>query len=318
MKAILKVFGVSSIAIILMLVSLNFPSVNPDAIVVPTEKIQGMGLEIPKAMSDIEITQDQLKLNHEVIQYKIFFYENDTINISMHMALLQKDMKEKAFLVMLTNGTKSIIPYETDMLFLFYVPLYLIDITIPTRRFCFGKPLLFLFTKKINIGLERGFSKDISVKKNDTWYLTIAVLSQTEGDITIKFKSQHQTMQIQQTQRQGNLDFYSSYNNGFSGRYYGFKFFIFGCSFAKNTHKLIKTTTGSIIHFISAGHSKGTIQVQGPNGIAYSDDTREISTYTYHGNETGQWVFSANGRSFLWKHGIILFYIDIDPHFQYT
>jgi hypothetical protein len=318
MKMIMKHIGVLFIAIILLLISFYFPNMNLDAIPSPTDNIQNTGLEISEIKDSIEINQDDLQLNHEVVQFKIIFHDSDTINISIHMSLLQKDMQEKAFFIMLTDGTKSLISVDTDMLLLFYVPLSIIDITTPMRRLCFGKPLLYLFSNKINLGLQKITTNVVSAKKNDTWYLTIAVLTKTEGDITIKFKSQHQSMEILQTQRHSNLDFYSSYNNGFSGKYFGIKFFIFGFSLAKNINKQIETKTGSIIHFISAGHTKGDINVQGPNEIAYSDDKRFITTYTYHGNATGQWVFSANGRSFLWKYGIILFYIDIDPHFRDT
>jgi hypothetical protein len=228
------------------------------------------------------------------------------------------NIQKKVFFLMLTDGNRSILPQQIDMLYLSYVPMVTIDITARNNRFTIGQQFITVLLQKVRFGLEKTLATDVMVKKNTVWYLTIAVLTPAEGDITVKFASQHQSMELQQIERHRNLELFSAYDNDFSGTYFGVKLFVFGLSFAKNLNKKIETTKGSIIHFTSGGHAKGNIKVQEPNGKIFSDDTRFITVYTYHGNQTGLWSFTANGRSFRWKYGITLFFIDIDPHFRYT
>jgi hypothetical protein len=320
MRTITKIIGLSLIIPTIILVCIYNSDVNPKEVLLPNDSIKNMGLEQDDNEKTIEITQKDMQLNHEVIQYKIVFHNDDTINVSIHLLLENKNIQKKVFFLILTDGNKSILPAQTDMLYLSYVPMTTIDVTTRNNRFSVGQRLINTILQKGRFGLEKTLKEDRSVKKNDTWYLTIATLTSAEGDITVTLTSQSksQSMELLQMERHSKLELYSAYDNDFSGTYVGMKLFFFGCSYAKNLNKCIETTSGSIIHFVSGGHFRGDITVQQPDGTITSNNNRFAATYTYHGNTTGQWSFSANGWSILWKHGITLFFIDIDPHFRYA
>ena len=282
------------------------------------ESIKKLPSESDTNQKTIELTQTDMQLDHEVIQYKIIFHEKERINVSIHLFLRQTGMENKVFFLMLTDGNKSILPNQVDMLYLSYVPMGLIDITTKNSRFIVGQHLVKRILQQLQIGMEKTIKADRAVMKNDAWYLTIAALTPAEGDITVKLSSLHESMECIQLERHTNLELYTAYDTDFSGTYLGMKFFLFGCSYAKNLARHIETTTGSILHFASGGHSRGKITVQHPDGSISSNDDRFLATYTYHGNETGHWGFTANGWSLRWKYGITLFVIDNDPHFRYS
>lgn len=123
-------------------------------------------------------------------------------------------------------------------------------------------------------------------------------------------------MEITQIDRHNNMGFYTSINNDFDGKYFGFKFIPylpFGLSIAKNLQKEITTTNGSIIYFNSAFHRKGQISIE-TQGETATNNKKNSASIIYCGNQTGTFKFSASGVGFPWKHFVTLFYVDINPH----
>ena len=263
----------------------------------------------------IEITQQEIQLDYEVIQYKIIFHEDDTINVYLYGQILSKSLGEKLFLISITDGRDSIIQ-KIDKnhyhIFLIHLPVGRFEITTPRFKFVGKLPLIF---KLRNVGLKDYCIGDVDVKKNDTWYLTIAVVSQKETDIQIKLKSENKSMELLQIERHSKLGFYSANHNDFDGKYYSISYGGFGITYAKNLNKKIETTDGSFIYFSSISHKKGDVKIQTPDKTILSSNNKKVIQYIYIGNNTGVWSFTANGRNLLgFKYMIILFYIDINTY----
>jgi hypothetical protein len=271
----------------------------------------------------IIVDQAQIQLNHEVIQYKIIFHQNDTINVSTFLALQQfgRDYDPQACLLILANGTTSIFR-KSNVSFLFYVPsAILFDATLFGHRITFGGRLFFklLNHTRYRIGISRYLSNDAEVKKGDVWYLTMAVFHSKPGEqmkLALTSLSSSPSMELIQLNRHTNIGFYSSLDNDFEGRYMGVKlpFLPFGFSVANNLHTEVLTTKGSFLYFCSVGHAKGRMKVHTPDNKTYLNVNNKISLFFYYGNLTGRWEFSASGIGFPWKHLVMLFYADIDPY----
>jgi hypothetical protein len=273
----------------------------------------------------LKIDQKNLSLDHEVIQFKIIFHENDTINVTTMMILQQtgKDFEPRACLLILTNGSSSIFDEEQVSL-LYDVPFGLLfDATILGHRIAIGGRLfhkLLTFTR-LRIGTSRQLYKNAEVKNGDVWYLTLAEFnSKPEEELKIVFRSltSSPSMELVQGDRHTDIGFYSALDSDFEGRYMGFKlpFLPFGFSVAKNLHKEMVTSRGSVVYFCSVGHARGRIEVEAPNNKTYVSVNDGIIIFSYAGNLTGTWNFSASGVGFPWKHMVVLFYADVDPHLQ--
>ena len=285
--------------------------------------------EIPlvpiKKYNTISIDQEQLDLNHEVIQYKIILHKDDTVNVSLNMIVQQTgiDFEPMYSFIMITDGNKSIFKNST----LFYtmdVPVgSIIDTNLFGKRICIGGKLFnrLLMKTRAHIGSACYYTENIKVKNNTIWYLTIAQFDNAHKEIlTIAIKSKNKEMEIVEIERNKNMNFYSSYDNDFEGRYFGFRllpYLPFGFSIAKNLKKEVTTTKGSIICFSSMFHRKAQLSMEIENETFTNANTR-YATCVYCGNQTGTWKFSASGIGFPWKHLVYLFYIDIDPHFRYA
>jgi len=189
----------------------------------------------------ISIDQEQLDLNHEVIQYKIIFHKDDTVNVSLNMIVQQTgiDFEPMYSFIMITDGNKSIFKNST----LFYtmdVPVgSIIDTNLFGKRICIGGKLFnrLLMKTRAHIGSACYYTENIKVKNNTIWYLTIAQLDNAHKEIlTIAIKSKYKEMEIVEIERNKNMNFYSSYDNDFEGRYFGFRllpYLPFGFSIAK-------------------------------------------------------------------------------------
>jgi hypothetical protein len=317
---------VSGIVVIVVIPLLFFINTNTDHNITPLiENNSENEPEDNHYQSLISIDQNELRLNHEVIQYKVIFHENDTINVSASLVLQQlgKDFEPQACLLILTNGTASVFK-KSNVSFLFYVPSpILFDVTIFGHRIAFGGRLFFklLNHTRYRIGINRELYDDVQVKKGDAWFLTIANFNSKPGEkLTVDFTSlsSSKSMELVQIDRHTNIDFYSALDNDFEGRYMGFKipFLPFGFSVANNLYKEVITSRGSVVYFCSAGHAKGRIKVAAPNSKVYLNANNKMASFTYCGNLTGSWNFSASGFGFPWKHMVVLFYADVDPRIK--
>jgi len=273
----------------------------------------------------VVIDQKQLQLHHEVVQYQVVFHENDTINVSAVMALQQlgTDLTPQASLFILSNGTASIVEKST-VSFLFHVPSALFfDATVLRHRFAFGGRFFFklLNLTRFRIGASLAKYEEVPVKKGDIWFLTIAVFASKPGEVlTIVFRSLSSSlsMELVETERHTNIGFYSALDSDFEGRYVGFKLPLlpFGFSRADDLCKEVTTSKGSLLYFCSVGHVKGRLKVEAPNQKFYLNTNDNMAVFSYCGNLTGRWNFSASGFGFPWKHLVFLFYVDVDPHIR--
>jgi hypothetical protein len=323
MNAKITAFGILIIIVVPLLFLINTNTIHQDA---PASTISSdIEKEDGLYSNHIIVDQKELRLNHEVIQYKVIFHENDTINVSASLMLQQsgQDFRPRACLLILTDGTASIFE-ESNVSLLFYIPsAILFDTTIFGHRIAFGGRLLFrlLNHTRFRIGVARQLYKDAQVKKDDVWYCTMAEFNSKPGEklnITFTSLSSSSSMELVQLDRHSNMGFFSALDNNFDGRYIGFKlpFLPFGFSVANNLHKEIVTSRGSVVYFCSAGHAKGRIKVEAPNNKTYLNLNDEIALFTYCGTWTGSWNFYASGIGFPWKHIVMLFYADVNPHIK--
>lgn len=273
--------------------------------------------------SHIALDQKDLKLDHEVIQFKIIFHEKDTINVSVQLAIEEMFREPTACLMMITNGSTSIFGNTTVLSFSYLPTGTIVDTTIFHYRFIFGGKLfhkLLSFTR-FRIGQAVKLSKNVQVQSGDVWFLTMVELNSKLGEeLKVAFRSlmSFSSMELVQLNRSSNLGFFSSLDNDFEGIYMGFKipFLPFGFSIAHNLHKEVILLKGGLINFASVGHRKGKITVEMPNGKIYTNPNKMVAIFSYCGNQTGTWKFSASGWGFPWKHVVVLFYIDVDPHIK--
>lgn len=247
--------------------------------------------------SYIELDQSDLKLDHEVVQYRILFHENDTIKVNAHLGYRVIDTETVAYLLYLSNGIDTLI----EPLIMLHEPV--------------GGKLRY---KILNVGKDKDLSATKSVENGDVWYLTIGVYNSKKEEITVSFESELNSMELIELDKHSKIEYFSVWNRkDFSGFYFGVKLFIlpFGFSIARNIEKSITLNDGAIIWFMSIGHLIGNIKVNTPYGN-YNDNRNPFAEYRYAGNQTGTWTFKASGIGFPFKHAIILFYADINPHIQ--
>jgi hypothetical protein len=315
---------ISGIVLIISILLLIFMNVKTEHHVDPDRPIISKTAQKDIPFHDnIIIDQNELQLKNEVIQYKVIFHKNDTINVTAFLMLQQteKDFEPQACLLMLTNGTENIFE-NSNISFLFYIPSALLfDMTVFGYRIALGGKLFFRFLNhtRIRIGVTKHLSNIVRVKNGDIWYLTIAEFNCKPGKkITVTFKSLSSSSSIELIQMERHMDIGldSALDNDFEGRYIGCKlpFLPFGFSIADNLHKEIVTSRGSIVYFSSMGHLKGKIKVEAPNNNTYINDNNKIAIFSYLGNWTGNWNFFASGIGFPWKHNVILFYADVNPY----
>lgn len=262
----------------------------------------------------IAITQSELHLDHEVVQYKILFHDNATIKADARAVYLLRDLNPVAYLFYTSDGEKLI---ENCSFFCTHEPSGMIlDISTKRNHFQIGGRLIY---KLLRIGHEKKTSTTFSVSSGDNWYVTIGVYrSIEEEEITLRLKSDKPCMELVPLERHDKIGYFSGWKNEFdSGVYRGFRFLPFlpfGLSFADNFKKTITTTRGGIFSFSSMAHLKALLTVRSPDGKIFTDNRRGIIAFNYAGNLTGNWEFKASGFGFPMKHAVSLFYADVDPH----
>ncbi len=262
----------------------------------------------------IALDQSELCLDHEVIQYNIVFHVNATVKVDGCIGYIIRDLQPVAYLFYLTDGEQLLVNYS----YCAHVPSgTILDITTRRNHFKIGGRI---FYRMLNIGRKDTFDKTFSVHAGDTWYLTIGVYcSIGEEEVFVNLKSTSPCMELIPLERHDNIGLFSSWDNGFSGAYFGVRmmpFLPFGFSFADNVKKEITTTRGTVVSFLSVAHRKGETVVRAPDGTLYVNNDRGAAGFIYYGNLTGVWIFKASGIGFPWKHIITLFYTDVDPHIR--
>ena len=261
----------------------------------------------------LDISQRDLCLNHEVVQYKILFHDNTTVKVRGRIAYIIRDLKPVAYLFYLTDGETRLVNFS----YCIQNPVgTLLDVTTKSNHFVVGGKLLY---RLVNFGRDVSIDKKFSVISGDEWYLTIGVYRSIKTeDLFFKLESDKPCVELIQIERHDNIGYFSSWNNDFCGTYIGFRllFLPFGLSFADSLEREITTTRGTILSFSSVGHLKGKIVVRFPDGSLYTNNRRWAAGFIYEGNKTGTWSFRAWGIGFPWKHVVSLFYADINPHFK--
>jgi hypothetical protein len=260
-------------------------------------------------------SQEKLQLYHEVVQFEIKFYQNDTVNVAVYMYVSYVDRTITSNYFLLTNGTQPIMTPRS----LFFIPDRKFEFVTPTMKLSIGRfwviKLLNERQGRIRIGSYCNESHQFDVHPGDTWYLTLAVPTSSElSGFNVTIQSLNDSMEINQLTRNSDLGLFAASYNQFSGTYYAIKFGVFGGLSVCNINKEIATQTGSIIDFAIAAHRKGTATVVLPDGEVKSNNDRGYIRFMYLGNQTGNWKFTFKGWSLYYLVAAIVLYIDIDPH----
>lgn len=263
----------------------------------------------------VEFNQEMLELEKEVVQFQIMFHHDDVINVSLNMFVYYVDETITSGYFLLTDGEKPLLEPRC----IWYVPERKYQIITPKIRLSVGKFWLVKILNdkegKIRVGSASNDSGRFDVQDGDTWYLTLAVpTSSKKSGFSVVFESLYDSMEVTQLERNGNVGLYSASYNQFEGKYYAIKLSWFGGFSACNVFKEIMVKNGSIIDASVGGHRKGNIVVYQPNGEEKTLNHKGFMHYVFLGNVTGSWKFTVNGWSIYFRMGIVLLYIDINPH----
>lgn len=311
MSLIKKVF--SLLIIFIILIAGIFVVINENDTDEPIIKeIQTLQTTSISYTNYVDFNQHDLQLEKEVIQFEITFHHDDVVDVSSDMYVYYLDETITSIYCLLSDGEKPLlIPGGPT-----WVPYRKRHIITPRMRISVGRWRLINILNNIEgfrgIGIPWQERKSFEVQAGDTWYLTLAIpTSAKKAYFSIVLSSLNDSMQITQLQRHGNVGFYSADYNQFSGNYYsiGLRFL---AGFTKcDVYKQITTEDGSIINFGFDGHRKGTANVHYLKGNTLEFDR---GIFSYLGNETGTWKFTAEGQGR--KIAVYLLYIDIDPHIK--
>jgi hypothetical protein len=258
------------------------------------------------------ISQDQLHLDHEFVQYRIRIQENASINIQMNITHVMLDFQPVCYRMYLTNGT-DFVTNETQISDTQVLAGILFDASILGHRIIIGGRQ---FMKHIPYGVMQTRNETVNATKGDIWYLTIIVLRKKLETVDFTALASTPCMEVEQTVRGRNLGFFSAWDGDFDGLYVGIKLLPltpFGISFAYIKKKIL-TQTGALFEFISAFHRRGGISITVPHGTTITQTGRRLCLYSGFINVSGQWEFTAWGYGFPYKHLVTLFYADVDPH----
>lgn len=195
-----------------------------------------------ETVDNITVSQSHLHLDHEAIQYKITFYENDNVSVAAKIILPQVDYKPKACMIVLSDGNKSIFQNKT-LISATNIPTgSILDVTVLKHRIILGGKLLdklFAMTS-FHLGVISTGKQTIKVNNGSTWFLTIVQLTdKPEQTADIVFQSSKKSMNITEIDRTDNMGYCVSNNGDFEGTYIGFKipFTPLGFSIARKLHK---------------------------------------------------------------------------------
>jgi len=256
------------------------------------------------------VSQSNLQLDNEYIQYKILFHNSDTIDVKIRMHYEVKTLDNLFYLVYLADG-KDELTYKT---FLRHEPVGMIDITL-------GKHIKILPKASSD---ENTFDRTFHVEKNDIWYLTVAVYKSMNETIEISLNSDNATMEATILGRGNRLGYFTVQDGDFSGkilsRYRGIS--IFGLGYSRcHVTKTIKFEKGTLFYSNIDRFLDATLIVTQPNGKSYQHATKKVgkliqeNTHHYEGMRiTGEWTFLIKGIGFPCKLTASVFYVDVDPY----
>jgi len=168
------------------------------------------------------IDQASEKLNGEVVQYKITFHENDRFSYETYINYHLTTTGSVFYLVYLTNGEQTTALHlsgeSSGKLF---------DLTTFRKHRMIGK--------NANVKGNLSDFNTTSVKKDESWYLTIAVANSINETLTVHLTSTKESMEITPLLRTNNVTLSSAinadYNDGkFLKRYRGISFLGLGFS----------------------------------------------------------------------------------------
>lgn len=303
-----------SISVIFSLTAIGFFMITNQEIydgkIVNTEENGHIPNDTATYNNHIEFNQEDLQLKKEVVQYKITFHQEDAVEVSTKLAVLYVDETITSAYCLLTNGEKPLFIPQCQ----WYVPERRYLVVTPRKRISVGKLLLTtIFPDKI--GSADSYSGHFDVHAGESWYLTLAVPTSSEKmSFSAVFTSMHDSMEVTQLTRHGNLDLYAASFNQFSGRYYAVKLHVFFGGSVCNVFKEITVRDGSVFHLWVAAHRNANLNVYLPNGEQRQFNKGRLMSYVFLGNESGNWKFVVKGWSFYFRMAVVLLYIDIDPH----
>ena len=261
----------------------------------------------------LEFDQQDLQLQKEVVQYKIEFHQDGIVNVSVRMFVRYIDKTITSEYFLLTDGEKPLLapsPLE-------YIPERKYVVVTPRIQLSMGRFLLLKLLNdrgKLAMGASENVSHDFLVHDGDCWYLTMAVpTTADQGMFSVIFKSTNESMESTLLTRHGKVGFYAANYNQFSGKYYSLKLSFLGGFSVCNVNKEASTTTGSIITLTAAGHRRGSMTVQLPNGTEMQSNQEGIIVFNYIGNRSGTWRMWVKGWSVYFRMFVSFLYIDIDP-----
>ena len=258
----------------------------------------------------VTVSQSNLQLDNEYIQYKIVFHDSDTIDVKIYMHYEVKTLNNLFYLVYLADG-KDELTYRT---FLRHEPVGIIDITLRKHRKILPK----------TSSDETTFDRTFHVERDDTWYLTVAIYKSMNETIEISLSSDNATMEITILERGDKLGYFTVQDGDFSGkflsRYRGISSFGLGYSRCCVT-KTIEFKEGTLFYCNIDRFLDGGLIVTQPSGKSYQYASKKVgkliqeNTHYYEGMRiTGEWTFLIKGIGFPCKFTASVFYVDTDPY----
>lgn len=308
MKKIISVAIIASLILAGFVIITN-PEIN-DAKILKTEEKGNTQSESTSYTNHVEFNNDDLQLKEEVVQFKITFHQNETVDVSVKIAAMYVDETITCVYCLLTDGENPILEPKC----ITFIPERRFLLLTPKIRVSIGKLWIAkLFPDKI--GQPNNDSQQFDVQAADTWYLTLAVPTSSEKSyFSVVFHSVNDSMEITQLTRHGNVGLSTPTFRQFSGKYYAIKVgLLVGGSFC-DIFKEVIVKDGSVFHLVVAGHRKGTVSISPPKGAKIQIDEKRIMTFIFLGNISGTWKFSVKGWSIFYRMAVLLLYIDIDPH----
>jgi hypothetical protein len=314
-KHMKKIISISLIAILIVAGWMMYPSQKTSDGTVSELVVDEIQDDTVKYNNVIELTQENLQLHKEVIQYEITFGQDDVVDVSWYLYVSYIDETITSVYCLLTDGAIPLL----EPRILWFIPERKYSLVTPKIRLSIGKFWMVNILNdkegRIRIGSAFNDSGSFEVNAGDTWYLTLAVPTSAEkSGFSVLLNSMNSSMHIRQLTRKGTVDFFSANYNQFSGKYYAVKLLLLGGCSICDVNKEITTLNGTILNVYVVGHRKGSMQVILPDGQEKLFDQKGLMIYKFLGNETGTWKFFIEGWSLYFRMQVVLMYIDIDPH----
>jgi hypothetical protein len=253
--------------------------------------------------------QQTEKLNGEVVQYKITFHDNDTVNYDMGISYQLTNPGTVFYLIYLTDGKNTTTLHISDEAY-----SNLIDITTFRKHRKIGW--------NANASGETSLSNSTEVKNNTEWYLTIAVANNINETLSVSFETQKKSMEITKISRTSSVYLLSTidadYKKGkITERYWGLSLFGIGFSHCYADVE-VPVSNGGIVCVDMFNHVNGMVYVGNSFSEickqSYKPDNTSILLSTTDAQLIKYWKVHAESIGYPKKTSVLTMVVDVYPY----